>query len=70
MSAAVADLLARCQAAGLLLTVENEALHVAFEQEPPGELIEELRQRKPEVMVALAGAAAGSQATEAPDPPP
>ena len=58
MSGAVGELLERCRAAGLLLTAEDEALHVPFEREPPGELIEELRQRKPEIMAALASATA------------
>jgi hypothetical protein len=58
VSGAVGELLERCRAAGLLLTAEDEALHVPFEREPPGELIEELRQRKPEIMAALASATA------------
>jgi hypothetical protein len=40
----------------LSLATEGDALHVDFERDPPSELIEELRRRKPEVMAALAGA--------------
>ena len=54
MSGAVAELLDRCRAAGLSLATDGDALHVDFEHDPPGELIEELRRRKPEVMTALA----------------
>jgi hypothetical protein len=56
VSRAVGALLERCRAAGLLLAPDGDALHVDFECDPPGELIEELRRRKPEVMAALAGA--------------
>jgi hypothetical protein len=56
MTAAAAELVARCRAAGLSLTAEGEALHVDFERDPPGDLIEEFRRFKPEVMAALAGA--------------
>jgi hypothetical protein len=56
MSTAVAELLARCRTAGLSLAVEGEALHVDFEREPPSDLIEKLRQHKPEVMAALSSA--------------
>jgi protein gp37 len=38
MTVAAAELFARCQAAGLSLTAEGEALHVDFERPPPAEL--------------------------------
>jgi hypothetical protein len=38
----------------LSLAADGDALHVDFERDPPSELIEELRRRKPEVMGALA----------------
>jgi len=53
VSGAVAGLLRRCRAAGVSLAADGNALHVDFERDPPGELIEELRRRKPEVMAAL-----------------
>jgi hypothetical protein len=59
MTAAVADLLARCQAAGLLLTAEGEALHVDFEDPPPAELVEELRRHKPALLAILGEAREG-----------
>jgi hypothetical protein len=57
LSGGVGELLDRCRAAGLSLAVDGIALHIDFERDPPGELIEELRRRKPEVMAVLAGAA-------------
>jgi hypothetical protein len=56
LSGGVGALLDRCRAAGLSLEVDGDALHIDFELDPPGELIEELRRRKPEVMAVLAGA--------------
>jgi hypothetical protein len=56
VSRAVTGLLERCRAAGLSLVVEGDALHIDFERDPPGDLIEELRRRKPEVMAVLDGA--------------
>jgi hypothetical protein len=56
MNAVVCDLLDRCRAAGLSLVVEGDALHVDFECEPSADLIEKLRQYKPEVMDALSDA--------------
>ena len=53
MSAAAAELLARCQAASLSLTAEGEALHVDFERPPSPELIEELRRHKPALLAIL-----------------
>ena len=53
MNGTVAELLARCRAAGLALLVEGDSLHVDFESGPPNDLIEEIRQHKPEVMAAL-----------------
>jgi hypothetical protein len=53
VSGTVAELLARCRTAGLALLVEGDALHVDFESDPPVDLIEEIRQHKPEVMAAL-----------------
>jgi hypothetical protein len=53
MSDAVTELLARCRIAGLALFVEGGALHVDFESDPPIDLIEDIRQRKPEVISAL-----------------
>ena len=49
----VAELLARCRAAGLALLVEGDSLHVDFVSDPPVDLIEEIRKHKPEVMAAL-----------------
>jgi hypothetical protein len=54
MNGTVGELIERCRAAGLALLAEGGALHVEFEREPPGGLIEELRLRKREVMTALA----------------
>jgi hypothetical protein len=48
-----AELIKRCRAAGLSLAVEGDALHVDFERDPPAELIQEIRQHKPKVIVAL-----------------
>ena len=56
MNGAIAELLARCRTAGLALLVEGDLLHVDFESEPPVDLIEEIRQHKPEVMAALSSA--------------
>jgi hypothetical protein len=54
MTAAVAELLARCRATGLSLTAEGEALHVDyFDREPPAELLEELRRHKPALLAIL-----------------
>ena len=53
MNGAIAELLARCRTAGLALLVEGDLLHVDFESDPPVDLIEEIRQHKPEVMAAL-----------------
>ena len=53
MNGAIAELLARCRTAGLALLVEGDSLHVDFESDPPVDLIEEIRQHKPEVMAAL-----------------
>jgi hypothetical protein len=58
MSDAVTELLARCRTAGLALLVEDDGLHVDFESDPPIDLIEAIRQHKPEVMSALSGAPA------------
>jgi hypothetical protein len=52
----VAELLERCRGAGLALLVEGDSLHVDFESGPPNDLIEEIRQHKPEVMAALSNA--------------
>jgi hypothetical protein len=49
----VAELLARCRAAGLALLVEGDSLHVDFVSNPPVDLIEEIREHKPEVIAAL-----------------
>ena len=38
------------------LLVEDDALHVDFESDPPVDLIEEIQQHKPEVMAALSSA--------------
>jgi len=46
-------LLTRCEAAGVVLIVESDKLHVECEGDPPPELIEELRRHKPEVIEAL-----------------
>ena len=56
MNGAIAELLARCRTAGLALLVEGDLLHVDFESDPPVDLIEEIRQYKPEVMAALSSA--------------
>jgi hypothetical protein len=57
MSAAVAELLARCRAAGVSLTAEGEALHVDyFDREPTAELLEELRRHK-RALLAIVGEA-------------
>jgi hypothetical protein len=58
MSAAVAEVLARCRAAGLSLLVEGDTLHVDYESEPPPDLIERLRQHKAEVIATLTAPAA------------
>jgi len=55
MNGSVSELLDRCRSAGLSLAIEEEALCVDFEREPPDDLIEKLRQCKPEVMAALCG---------------
>jgi len=49
----VGELLQRCRAAGLALLTEGGALHVEFEHEPPTDLLDEIRCRKPEVIAAL-----------------
>ena len=56
MIGTVYELLRRCQAAGLQLLAEGGALHVEFDGEPPIDLLEEIRQRKPEVIAALSDA--------------
>jgi len=66
MSWIVAELLDRCRSAGLSLVVEGNALHVDFECDPPGELIEEIRRHKPEVMAALSIASPAEAAVIAP----
>lgn len=54
MSGVIAGLLDRCWAVRLSLTVKGDALHVDFDRDhPPTDLIEEIRQYKPEVMAAL-----------------
>src|SRR5262249_18989020 len=63
MSAAVAQLIARCRAAGLSLTVEGEALHVDFECPPAAELVEELRRNKSALLATLGTGRPGSPAT-------
>jgi hypothetical protein len=60
---AVDQLLARCEAAGLSLTAEGEALHVDFERPPPAALLEELRRLKPALLVILGEARAADPAT-------
>ena len=37
----------------MALVVEGDALHVDFESDPPFDLIDEIREHKPEVMAAL-----------------
>jgi hypothetical protein len=61
VSGAVAELLARCQAAGLSLTAEGEALHVDYFDAPPAELVEELRRQKPALLAILGEAAAPAE---------
>ena len=56
MNGTVGELLQRCRAAGLALLTEGGALHVEFDGEPPIDLLEEIRQRKPEVIAALSDA--------------
>jgi hypothetical protein len=54
VSGVIAGLLDRCWAVRLSLTVKGDALHVDFDRDhPPTDLIEEIRQYKPEVMAAL-----------------
>jgi hypothetical protein len=53
MTVAAAELFARCQAAGLSLTAEGEALHVDFERPPPAELLKELRGHKSALLAIL-----------------
>lgn len=54
MSRPIAELLDRCRATDLSLTVKGDALHVDFDRDyPPTDLIEEIRQHKPEVIAAL-----------------
>jgi hypothetical protein len=58
VTGAIAELLERCRAADLSLTVEGDALHVDFDRNrPPTDLIKEIRQNKLEVMAALRPAA-------------
>ena len=49
----IGRLLTRCEAAGVVLIVDSDKLHVDCEGDPPLELIEELRRHKAEVMAAL-----------------
>jgi hypothetical protein len=53
VNGAVCELIERCRAAGLSLLAEGGVLHVEFECEPPSDLIEEIRQHKPQVLAAL-----------------
>lgn len=53
MNGTVSEMLSRCREAGLSLMVEGDALHVNYKREPPADLIDELRQHKFEIMVAL-----------------
>jgi tubulysin polyketide synthase-like protein len=66
VSGTVAELLARCRTAGLKLLVEDDALHVDFESDPPVDLIEEIQQHKPEVMAALSSASVETAVVIAP----
>jgi hypothetical protein len=51
--AVIGGLLTRCKAAGVVLIVESDKLHVDCDGDPPPELIEELRRHKAAVIEAL-----------------
>jgi len=54
MNGTVAELHARCRAAGLALLVDGDSLHVdSASSDPPVDLIAEIRKHKPDVMAAL-----------------
>jgi len=65
----VGELLQRCRAAGLALLTEGGALHVEFEHEPPTDLLDEIRCRKPEVIAALSDVLTPGEVSPGAPPP-
>jgi hypothetical protein len=53
MNSTVTELLARCSAANLALSIEGDMLCIDHERPPPADLVEELRRYKPEIMAVL-----------------